>query len=815
MTPEGWSEATRERTPEGWSEATRERTPEGWSEATRPLLSTYRLQLGGSRNGPVFTLADAENLVDYLDELGVSHLYLSPILTAVPGSTHGYDVTDPTAVSAELGGADGLARLSAAARARGMGLVVDIVPNHVGVDKPEQNPWWWDVLRYGRQSRYASFFDIDWASDNGANGRIALPLLSSDEVVADLTVDGGLLRLGDLALPIAPGTGGASGPQVHDRQHYRLIGWRRGLCGYRRFFSITSLAGLRQEDRAVFDASHVEVARWFAEDLVDGVRIDHPDGLSDPSGYLTWLRELVGPRAWIVIEKILAVDEALEPTLPVAGTTGYDALREVGGVFVDPSGEAALTALVESSGIDYRAMPTMLGQLKVTVATGMLSSELGRLRRSVVAAAGADHPRLPDALAALLSHIGVYRCDYRGLAAVLSTALAETASAAPELAAPLQLVAAALAGGGEPAVRLQQLCGAVTAKAVEDCLFYRDARLVSLNEVGGEPQRFGVGAAEFHHSAAVRARLWPHAMTALSTHDTKRGEDVRARIGVLSQVPSLWAEFVARWEELAPSPDVATGLFLWQNIFGVWPAARSGPGAAGPATPGPDGPVTVGLRERLHAYCAKAIREAAWHTSWNDPDQDFEDAVHGWLDTVLDGPVAAELTGLVAQLARHAQNDGLGQKLLALTVPGVPDVYQGTELWEDSLVDPDNRRPVDYASRRAELTSLSHPKMRVVTAALRLRRERPESFLQGGYLPVLAAGAAADHIVAFLRGDDVLVAVTRWTVRLDETGWGDTTLPLPDGTWTDRLTGATWTGRTAAADLFATLPVALLEKHGG
>jgi (1->4)-alpha-D-glucan 1-alpha-D-glucosylmutase len=217
----------------------------------------------------------------------------------------------------------------------------------------------------------------------------------------------------------------------------------------------------------------------------------------------------------------------------------------------------------------------------------------------------------------------------------------------------------------------------------------------------------------------------------------------------------------------------------------------------------------------LHAYSEKAIREAAWHTSWNDPDQEFEDAVHSWLDTVLDGPVAAELTGLVAQLARHAQNDGLGQKLLALTVPGVPDVYQGTELWEDSLVDPDNRRPVDYASRRAALTSLGHPKMRVVTAALRLRRERPDSFLQGGYLPVLAAGAAADHIVAFLRGDDVLVAVTRWTVRLDETGWGETTLALPDGTWTDRLTGATWTGPTAAADLFATLPVALLEKHGG
>src|SRR6202171_682614 len=500
-----------------------------------PVLSTYRLQL----RGDAFTFADAENLLDYLDELGVSHLYLSPILTAVKGSTHGYDVTDPTTVFDELGGAEGLARLSAAARSRGMGLVVDIVPNHVGVDKPEQNRWWWDVLKHGRDSEFASYFDIDWAPDNGVDGRTALPLLGSDDDVADLTVAGDVLRLGDLVLPIAPGTGDGSGQEVHDRQHYRLIGWRRGLCGYRRFFAITSLAGLRQEDRAVFDASHVEGKRWFDEGLVDGVRIDHPDGLSDPAGYLEWLREAIGPQAWVVVEKILAVDEPLEHTLPVAGTTGYDALREIGGPIAEPvAGE-------------------------------------------------------------------------------------------PELAEPLQLVPAALAANSDPAVRIQQLCGAATAKSIEDCLFYRDARLVSLNEVGGEPERFGVSAAEVHDRAAVRARLWPQAMTTLSTHDTKRGEDVRARIGVLSQVPSLWTEFVSRWEALAPSPDPATGLFLLQNIFGVWPA---------------DGRVTDELRERLHGFAEKAIREADAHTSWNDPNRDFEAAVHGWLDSVLDGPVACELT---------------------------------------------------------------------------------------------------------------------------------------------------------------------------
>ena len=760
-----------------------------------PVRATYRLQLRGASSGFGFTFADAENLLDYLDDLGISHLYLSPIMMAVRGSSHGYDVTDPTAVSEELGGPDGLARLSAAARARGMGLVVDIVPNHVGIDKPEQNAWWWDVLRHGRSSPYAAFFDIDWDLDE--HGRIVLPVLGSDDDTANLTVDGELLRLGGLALPIAPGTGDGTGAEVHDRQHYRLVGWRNGVCGYRRFFSITSLAGLRQEDRAVFDASHAEVARWFAEGLVDGVRVDHPDGLSDPCGYLAWLRDLVGPDAWIVIEKILAVDEALESTLPVAGTTGYDVLREVGGVFIDPAGAPALTALVESSGADYHAMSKLLRDLKIHAATDTLGCELGRLQRSIAAAAGADDPLLPDAAAALLSHIGVYRSDYPALAAILPTALAETHAASPRLGPALQVIAAALAAGGEPATRLQQLCGAVTAKASEDCLFYRDARLVSLNEVGGEPQRFGVGAAEFHHRAATRARLWPRAMTTLTTHDTKRGEDVRARIGVLSQVPSLWTEFLARWEIEAPSPDPATGRFLWQNIFGVWPVS---------------GVVTDELRGRLHGYAEKAIREAALHTSWNERDPAFEEAVHRWLDTVLDGPVASALTELVAQLNPHGASDALGQKLLALTVPGIPDVYQGTELWDDSLVDPDNRRPVDYATRRAALKELQHPKIRVVTTALRLRRTRPGSFLRGGYHPVLADGQASDHVVAFRRGDDILVAVTRWTVRLAESGWGNTVLPLPDGSWTDTLTGAMASGPTSAAELFADLPVVLLER---
>lgn len=762
-----------------------------------PVLSTYRVQLRGASAGDPFTFADAEGLLDYFDALGVSHLYLSPILTASPGSTHGYDVTDPTSVSEELGGAAGLKRLSEAAKSRGIGLIVDIVPNHVGVEKPEHNPWWWDVLRHGAKSRYASYFDIDRSADD--TRRIMLPVLGSDTDLEQLKVVGQTLTVNGRPFPIAPGTAddGATGREVHERQHYRLTGWRNGICGYRRFFSITELAGLRQEDPAVFDACHTEVARWFSEGLVDGVRIDHPDGLADPAGYLSMLRELIGPLAWIVIEKILADGEPLDPSLPINGTTGYDVLREVGGVFVDPSGVQTLTDLVSNAGFDCESGPELVQQLKIQAATETLHSELRRLCRVIEASTGTEHRQLGDAVAEVLANIGVYRFDYLTLSSVLSVAIAQTLSNRPELEAPLSILSAALAADPETGTRLQQLCGAVTAKAVEDCYFYRDARLVSLNEVGGVPSRFGVSAAEFHRSAAMRVLLWPTTMTALSTHDTKRGEDVRARIGVLSQVGELWSSFVHEQEAALPSPDPITGLFLWQNIFGIWPAS---------------GEVTDELRQRSHRYAEKAIREAAVHTSWTDPNHAFEKAIHRWLDDICDGPAAAELTRLVQRLEPHAHSDSLGQKLLALTVPGVPDIYQGTELWEDSLVDPDNRRPVDFPRCRAALSQIEHPKMRVVSAALRARRDRPRTFLTGGHFPVLACGAAAQHIVSYRRGEDVVVAVTRWTVRLAETGWQDTTLPLPQGIWIDRLSGRRWDGPTPAAELFGDLPVVLLER---
>lgn len=779
--------------------------------------STYRLQLRGDG----FTLEDARGIVDYLDDLGVSHAYLSPVLSATKGSTHGYDVVDPTIVSPDLGGRAALEALTAELRSRGMGVVIDIVPNHVGVEDPRQNAWWWDVLRSGRASQYAGFFDIDWADDNGVDGKVALPILGSDSDVGELTIDRSgdapLLAYYDHRFPIADGTDDGDATTVHDRQAYRLVSWRAGLVGYRRFFSVNGLAGLRQEDYDVFTESHKEIASWMADDLVDGLRVDHPDGLADPAGYLTELRELMGEDRWLVIEKILARGEPLDTSLPVDGTTGYDALADVGGVFVDPAGAAALGELSQSrtgSASDPEWLHATERELKAAVAQGDLAPEVRRLTRAILRESQADisAETVTDAVVALVVHMPYYRSDYAPLAGTIPRVIGTVLQNDPDLEAGLDAVATALVANGESAVRFEQVCGAVTAKGVEDCLFYRATRLISLQEVGGDPAIFGVAPAQFHLANADRADRWPAAMTTLSTHDTKRGEDVRARIGVLSQIPELWARCVADWEEMVPSPDGATGLFLWQNLFGVWPV---------------DGALDDSLRERIHSYAEKAMREANLRTGWNDVDETFESSVHEWLDSVMEGSVADSMTMLVARVDVHGRSDALGQKLLQLVGPGVPDVYQGTELWDDSLVDPDNRRPVDYRIRRELLSGNDVPpsastdaasKFRVVRAALRLRRERPASFVGGTYAPVYATGSASAHVVGFSRGPqqgepDVMALATRHSSTLQNEGWGDTTVVLPQGQWRDRLTDTVYTAQASATELFAALPVALLVRE--
>ncbi|MBF6299866.1 malto-oligosyltrehalose synthase [Nocardia amamiensis] len=784
------------------------------------IRSAYRLQL----RPDALTFADARAIAEYLQQLGISHLYLSPVLTATHGSTHGYDVTDPTTVSAALGGPIGLKALADEVRSRGMGLIVDLVPNHVGVADPRQNAWWWDVLRNGQESRFAQYFDIDWSPGNGAGGRLALPVLQSENDPAALTVDRSgaepMLALHDLRFPIAPGTDGDNALRIHDKQHYRLVSWKAGLCTYRRFFAVSSLAALRQENPEVFDLTHRELAAWCEHDLIDGVRVDHPDGLSDPTGYLTRLRRLIGPHRLLLVEKILANREPLDETLPVDGTTGYEALADFGGVLIDPRGEPALTELsrrVAGHGSDRAWIGETEHRIKRAVAETILAPEIRRLVAAIKQDAHAesfDTMALTNATIEVLAFMPVYRADYAPLAGMVGAVIAEVEKRNNELTGPLAVLVAALAADSDAAVRFSQVCGAVTAKAVEDTMFYQAGRLVSLQEVGGNPARFGHSLNEFHLSNSQRAQRWPATMTTLSTHDTKRGEDVRARIGVLSQAAETWARNVESWLETTPAPDGATALFLLQNMFGVWPADGRPAGSV------------PGLRERLHVFAEKAIREANVKTSWEEQDAEFEAAVHSWLDAVIDGPVGSELGDLVHELAPHAWSDSLAQKLLQLCGPGIPDVYQGCELWEDSLVDPDNRRPVDFAARAGMLQSLTGTpaldttgaaKMWIVAYALWLRRERPDCFVGGGYRPLFATGDHACKVVSYARGrvgepPEVIVAATRYSVGLAESGWGDTFLDLPAGNWTDRLTGHSFQGRARLEKVFARLPVALLVR---
>jgi (1->4)-alpha-D-glucan 1-alpha-D-glucosylmutase len=746
-------------------------------------MSTYRVQVR-----PEFDLAATAEITGYLAELGVSHLYSAPLLAAAPGSDHGYDVVDHGQVSPGLGGEEALAALVARLRGAGLGLVVDIVPNHAGVAVAQANPAWWSVLREGRESPYAPWFDIDWS-----RGRLLLPVLGDEpDALEDLEHSGDELTYHGQRFPVAPGTGGGSPREVHDAQHYELVSWRRANaeCNYRRFFAVSSLAGLRVENPAVFDATHAELLRWVREGWVDGIRIDHPDGLRDPTGYLRRLRA-AAPDTWLVVEKVLEPGEEL-PDWPIAGSTGYEACNDICGVFVDPAGEAPLTAVAPA-----RPWRVVAREAKHEAATRLLATEVARLARLVP-----EIPRAAEALAELAAYFPVYRSYLPDVAAPLDWALRETYAHRPDLGGALAALMPRLREpADELALRFQQLTGAVLAKGVEDTAMYRWTRFVARNEVGGSPDRFSVGVDDFHLAAVRRARRWPRAMTTLSTHDTKRAEDVRARLAVLSELPDEWLLAQARWSAAAPLPDLALARLLWQTVAGTWPIER----------------------RRLRGYLVKAAREAATGTSWDSPDAGYEDAVTSVVDAVYDDDaLRADVEGFVARITPDGWSNSLGQKLLQLTMPGVPDTYQGTELWDNSLVDPDNRRPVDFAARRELLARLDEgwlppvdgsgaAKLLLVSRALRLRRGQPQRF--GGYTPVVARGPAAGHLVAFDRGGAVALA-TRLPVGLRRRGgWGDTVLPVPEGTWTDALTGAVYAGPAPRlANVFAQYPVALLVR---
>ena len=822
--------------------------------AARPV-STYRLQLTSR-----FGFAQVAGIGGYLSALGVSHVYLSPILQAAPGSAHGYDVVDHSRISAELGGEAGFRAMVAALRGHGLGVVVDIVPNHMAIPRPESlNRQLWSVLAGGPGSEFAHWFDVDWAA---GGGRFLLPILAGPVTtcLADLRLDpagdpaagiaGPVLRYRDHLLPVRAGTGHLPLAGLLAAQHYRLAPWQDAAeLNWRRFFDLTSLIAVRVEDPGVFTATHQLLLALAADGLIDGLRVDHPDGLSDPRGYLRRLAAASGGR-WVVAEKILSGPETLPADWPCAGTTGYDALAAADALFTDPAGAGPLTGCYRRFTGGPARFAGVAHAARREVAGTLLAAEVARLARLAARAgepalAGVSSHDLRTVLAELLAGFGVYRAylmpgepaSAASQAAVRAAAAAAHRRLPPRLRPILPGVTRLVLGGdstgrgsmepgstgpgsagAEFAVLFQQVCGPVQAKGVEDTAFYRWSRLVSRNEVGGDPDRLGGTPAEFHGFAGHLARCWPASMTTQSTHDTKRQEDVRARLAALAECAPGWAREVRRWHARAvtltagPPPEPDTEYLLWQTLAGAWPVSG----------------------DRLAGYLGKAIREAKTATSWASPDPGYEAAVLSFAAAALADELLTGWIGqFVAALAPAARVNSLGMKLVQLTMPGIPDVYQGCERAGFALVDPDNRQPVDFA-RRARLLArldvgqplaklaggqpagqLDAGKLLVTSAALRLRRAHPQWFA-GSYQPIAADGPAAGHCIAFCRGGQAVTVATRLPAGLTAGGgWRGTVLPLPAGSWLDVLTGTTHPGpRPPLAELTRRLPVALLVPAG-
>lgn len=797
-------------------------------------VSTYRVQLRPPADDhPGFGFDDAAAVVPYLAELGVTHLYCSPYLQAAPGSAHGYDVVDHGRLNEGLGGAAAFDRMVAACRDAGLGILLDVVPNHMAVSEPEsQNAAWWSLLRDGRSSPCAAWFDVDWDSPDNP-GKVLVPLLGGPlgEVLGELELLDDRIRYYDHELPLAPGSRVAGDLLATlERQHYRLASWRVAAeeLNYRRFFDVTTLAGVRVEVPEVFDATHELLLSQVRDGVLDGLRIDHPDGLADPGGYLDRLAEATGG-AWVVVEKILEPGELLPDDWATAGTTGYDALNRVLGLFVDPAGELPLTALWSSVTGDHSSYEQVVDETKHLVLREVLSAEVNRLTELALRVCRTD-PTLRDttrrglreALVEVLAGFGVYRAYLPPTGPADATAREHVAHAVeaakralPRRAAEIDLVQRLVLAEGpegpaaqELVTRFQQTCGPVMAKGVEDTAFYRYLRLSALNEVGGDPGRFGLPVQEFHEACAAMQRDWPLSMTTLSTHDTKRSEDVRARLVLLSECAAEWGEAVTRWHAAATryrgadGPDAATEQLVWQTLVGAWPLNA----------------------DRAVAYVEKATREAKARTSWVDPVPEFDAAVQSFVrDVLADDALVAEVSRFVERLSPAWQVTSLAQKAIQLTMPGVADTYQGTELWDLSLVDPDNRRPVDWQQRRrllGDLDSAQAPphlddsgaaKLHLVSRLLRLRRDCPELFGPEASYEAVDAGARA---IAFSRGDVVTVAPTR-ALQVQAGGWGEDAVQLPDGRWQDVLTGATREGTLRLQELLSDFPVSVLRRVPG
>ena len=814
--------------------------------------ATYRVQLT-----PELTLDDVAQLADYLAALGVSHLYCSPILQAAPGSTHGYDVVDPTRISSELGGDAGLGRMAEAMRKRSIELLVDIVPNHMAA-AGRANPWWWDLLTHGQSSRYADYFDIDWRlAPTTLKNKILLGVLGDrfghelENGSLTLGRDGDevVVRYHDVAFPLAPGTLDTEDMDhvAHDadaldellqRQHYRLAYWRTAQeeLNYRRFFTIDSLIGLRVEQPQVFADSHSVIVGLLNRGEVSGVRVDHIDGLRDPAAYLRRLRA-AAPDAYIVVEKILQAGEELPESFPVQGTTGYDFISIVDGVFVNTENEPAMTALYHAFTGETQPYIEVARTSKHEIIAGDLDPDLRRLAALMSEICESDrrhrdrtHREVREAVAEVAAGFRVYRTYVTTGAgaseqdrAQVAHAIEEASRRRPDIDHELLALIAdvlLLDRRGELeeefAARFQQFTPAVMAKGVEDTAFYRYHRLVSLNEVGGDPGAFGRGVDAFHEWCAHIATNRPATMLTLSTHDTKRSGDVRARLNVISEIPGEWEAAVRRWAEHNDRhrphgyPDRNLEYLAYQTIVGAWPIDE----------------------ERLTQFLNKAAREAKLHTSWTNPVAAYEDALAEFVHSVTsDAEFMSDLESFLGrtQLVSFGRIASLAQTTLLLTCPGVSDIYQGTELWNLTLVDPDNRRPADFASRRMALDGVAgigaeeiaqrlddgSAKVWLLSRLLRERAGRPELFASLDYAPLNATGAKANHALGFVRGS-LLTLVPRLPAGLAG-DWGDTEVALPDGRWTNLLTGEVEDGgRPVAANrLLEKFPVAVLATGIG
>jgi (1->4)-alpha-D-glucan 1-alpha-D-glucosylmutase len=859
---------------------------------TGEWIGSYRLQLHAG-----FTLDAARRILPYLAELGVSHVYLSPCLQAVPGSQHGYDVADPSRISDDLGGEAAWTRFVESARAARLQILLDIVPNHMSAS--EHNPWWDDVLAHGPFSDFAGFFDIRIRPHQPFRIHICTlahaygESLHKGELTLEIKDGYPRVKHFDNSYPLGPASWGAltgqsaffaklerlrrpvrpgnaeraeyrrqvalaetiladanragtlervvrsvqADPHLLDallqRQFFTLHGWKLAgeLTNYRRFFDISTLAGIRAELPKVFRATHARIETMVAEGQVDGLRIDHPDGLRDPLAYCKRLRTLL-PRGRLYVEKILENDERLEEDWPIDGTVGYDFLAKVNRLWMDDQRTDALTATYS----DFSGHPVnfagLVREKKLEILESTFSADLDRLGAAALGIARADwrtrdlSPRhLREALARVTAALAVYR-TYRTAetlhpqdSRLVTEAVQGARIGAPEMDASAFDFLSELftkprlnAPEDDFIAQWQQLAPAVMAKGVEDTTFYLFDRLVSGNEVGGQASLIGISAEKFHEFCIYLSDRWPNTMLATSTHDNKRSEDVRTRISLLSEIPDRWAEALHHWSQLnAPAwnnrtPDRHAEYLLYQTLIGAWPITQ----------------------ERCWQYMLKACREAKIRTSWQEPNTGYEENIRGFVEGVFQTPEF--ITGLetfIAPLILPGRINSLAQALIKMMAPGVPDFYQGTELWDLSLVDPDNRRPVDFELRTDLLRrcrSLSAeeaaadwdsglPKLWLTTRVLALRRARESDFShQSKYHPLVAQGAHLGNLLAFRRGENLIAVVPRFNMTVSG-NWGDTKLPLPRGVWKNCFTEARLQAAVDPHELFGAFPVALLSRE--